>query len=53
MSRRRRPRTFREDPWVMWPCCFLPTIMFLVVLVVFTTALITYFLGGDFGEGMI
>jgi hypothetical protein len=53
MSRRRRPRTFREDPWVMWPCCVLPMIFFLVVSVLISTALITYFLGGGLGEGMV
>jgi hypothetical protein len=48
MSRRRRPRTFSEDPWVMWPCCVLPTILLLAALLMVIVAGWASFFGGDF-----
>ena len=53
MSGQRRPRTFSEDPWVVWPCCILPTLVFLGGGVVFLTAVWTEVFGGGFGEGMV
>ena len=48
MSRRRRPRTLSEDPWVAWSCCVLPIILFFVVGIMFAIGQITYWFGGDF-----
>lgn len=48
MSRRRRPRTFSEDPWVTLPCCVLPAILFFVGTIMFSVAIWTSVFGGDF-----
>jgi hypothetical protein len=49
MGRRRRPRTFSEDPWVVLPCCGLPMILLYVV----TIGLLTYWFGGGLVDWVI
>jgi len=53
MSGRRRPRHFREDPWVAWGCCLGPMVLFLAALLLFSIAVWTTTFGGDFATACL
>jgi hypothetical protein len=52
ISSRRKPRTLKEDPLVVWSCA-LPTIGCLAVGIVFVTAMWTFAFGAGFGESFV
>jgi hypothetical protein len=52
MSGRRRPRHFREDPWVVG-CCGGMAILFCIVCLMYSAIVIAGLFGGAFRDGVL